>query len=142
MCFASGGGGLASNPMYRTRGPLTATEEEQRRSQSSAWASRDRGGAMDPFKLMPSSRQAKLSDPMNRQAYRNYQIGAARQEMAASSPFGVAPKAARGGIFAGGLAERNNPELAQQRLESAQQANLASYKLPEKPKMKLGMKRG
>ena len=111
MCFASGGGGSASNSMYRTRGPLTPTEEEQRRSQSAAWASRDRGGAMDPYKLMPSSRQAKI-------------------------PFRNAEVMNRAGV----PVFRRDPEMAEQRWENQQRFNLG---LPvEKPKMKLGIRRG
>lgn len=141
MCFASGGGGSSAQTSTRSKGPLTAVEEEQRRSESAAWASRERGSPYDPYKLMPRSRQAKLNEPMNRQGARTYANAMAIRTSLSDVASGTrAPQPRR--PLGSGFAEMNTPERVQQRTEMAQQANLANYNYKLPPNSKPRIRRG
>lgn len=68
--------GVAYQQMSVRRKPLTAQEEEQRRSQSMAWrASRTEGE--DPYKILPQARLDKIKKmpPVERVRQRRREMG-------------------------------------------------------------------
>lgn len=66
--------GVAYQQMSVRRKPLTAQEEEQRRSQSMAWrASRTEGE--DPYKILPQARLDKIKKPMEMIRQRRQRMG-------------------------------------------------------------------